>query len=233
MRRSIATLRRALPGAHDCPADLHESALRQRPDADSPACARLHFQCRDRGCRRPVGSRHHARRRFGRRSRAGRGHHQAGRRFLEIRAVRADAGRRRHVAQAGQPGCLFALLGQHHLRGRGHVQARQRHFPQGLGFGAVVDAGFRRAGSDLQRARLPELPSEGRARPSAGSLGRRDLDVPAAGAGCRDGRGEGGGRRPQGAELPRSGLWRTAAGPRRAGIGRRRQDGDQLHGTAR
>ena len=116
------------------------------------------------------------------------GHHQAGRRFLEIRAVRADARRRRHVAQAGQPGRLLAFLGQHHLRGRGHVQARQRHFPQGLGVGAVVDAGVRRARSDLQRARLPELPSEGRARPSAGSLGRRDLDVPATGAGGRDGK---------------------------------------------
>ena len=156
------------------------------------------------------------------------GDHQAGHRLFEIRTVRADAGRRRNLAQAGQPGRLLAILRQHHLRGRGHVQARQRPLPQGLGVVAVVDAGLRRARADLQRARLPELPSEGRARPSAGRPGRCDLDVPAAGAGRRDRGREGGGRRPSGAELSRPGLWRAIAGPRRAGAARRRQDGDQL-----
>ena len=70
--------------------------------------------------------------------------------------------------QAGQPGRLLAFLGQHHLRGRGHLQARQRAVPQGLGVVALLDAGVRRARAALQCARLPELPSEGRARPSAG-----------------------------------------------------------------
>ena len=94
--------------------------------------------------------------------------HQADHRFLESRAVRADAGRRRHLAQARQPGRLLAILRQHHLRGRGHVQARQCPFPQALGVVAVLDAGLRWARAAVQCPRLPELPSEGRARPSAG-----------------------------------------------------------------
>ena len=235
MRRIIDRLRRALPGARFCLADPNRrSALRQAGGLDRGVDAGRHLRCGRRrrgGCHvtRPC---HDARRRFGGRSCPRRRHHQASHRLLEIGTVRADARWRRNLAQAGQPGRLLAILGQHHLRGRGHVQARQRHFPQGLGFGAVVDAGVRRARADLQRPRLPELPSEGRARPPAGGLGRRDLDVPAPGPAGRDGRGEGGRRRPPGAELSRPGLWRAIAGPCRAGAARRRQDGDQLRRAA-
>ena len=126
------------------------------------------------------------------RPRPRRGDHQADHRFLQARAVRADAGRRRHVEEARQPGRLLAILRQHHLRGRRHVQARQRAVPQALGVVAVLDAGLGRARAAVQRARLPELPSEGRPRPSAGRQCRRHLDVPAAGARRRDRGGEAG-----------------------------------------
>ena len=54
-------------------------------------------------------------------------------------------------------------------------------FTQGLGGGAVLDAGVGRARAAVQFARLPELPSEGRPRPSADGRGRRRrVDVPAA-----------------------------------------------------
>ncbi len=108
-------------------------------------------------------------------------HHQADQRFLQARAVRTDAGRRRYVEEGRQQGLLLAILGQHHFRGRGHLQARQCHFPQELGVGAVLDAGIGWARSAVQRAGLPELPSEGRPRPSAGRRQRHHLDVPAAG----------------------------------------------------
>ena len=102
-------------------------------------------------------------------------------RLLQGRAVRAAAGRRGDVEEARQPGRLLAVLGQPHLRAGRHVQARQRAVPQALGVVAVLDAGLRRARAAVQRARLPELPPEGRARPSAGRQCRRDVDVPAAG----------------------------------------------------
>ena len=169
MRRSIGTLRRALPGAHDCPADQHRAHASAAAGRGSALLALVCISSAAiAGAAGPSGLAT---------TRDDLSAADLARvvaitrpadRFLQIRTIRADAGRRRHVAQAGQPGCLFALLGQHHLRGRRHVQARQRHLPQGLGFGAVVDAGFRRARPVLQRARLPELPSEGRARPSAG-----------------------------------------------------------------
>ena len=236
MRRTIDRLRRALPGTRFRPARPGPMLPRRRQAGVVGSDCRVggHFRRgRRRRRRRHVArSCHDPRRHFGCRSCPRRRDHQAGHRLLEIRAVRADAGRRRDVAQAGQPGRILAILGQHHLRGRRYLQARQRHLPQGLGVGAVLDAGVGRAGADLQRARLPELPSEGRARPSAGGLGRRDLDVPAAGPAGRDRRGEGGGRRPQGAQLPRPGLWRAVAGSGRAGAARRRQDGDQLRRTA-
>ncbi len=106
------------------------------------------------------------------------GDHPADRRFFQARAVRADAGRRGHLEKARQSGRVLAFLGQHHLRGRRHLQARQRHVPQAVGVVAVLDAGVRWPRAVVQRPRLPELPSQGRARPSAGGPHRRDLDVP-------------------------------------------------------
>ena len=66
-------------------------------------------------------------------SRPRRGDHQADHRLLQARTVRADAGRRGHVAEARQPGRFLAFLRQHHLRGRRHLQARQRAVPQSSG----------------------------------------------------------------------------------------------------
>ncbi len=128
--------------------------------ASGPGCGRRHAGA----CRPP----HHPHRSDAERPRPRRGHHQADHRLLQARAVRADAGRRRHVEEAPQPGRLLAVLGQHHLRGRRHVQARQRAVPQALGVVAILDPGIRRARAAVQCARLPELPSEGRPRPSAG-----------------------------------------------------------------
>ena len=131
-----------------------------------------------------------------------------------------------------EPGRLLAILGQHHLRGRGHVQARQRLFRK-----VWVSAPSSTQASDglgpLFNARACQSChlKDGRGHPPEGAS-RRHLDVPAAGAAGRDGRGEGGRCRPQ----------RCSTFPTRSMAGncrtlpcracRRRQDGDQLRRAA-
>ena len=79
-------------------------------------------------------------------------------------AVRGAARRGGDLGRAGRRQRLLALVGQHVLRARARLQGRQRLLPQALGDGAVLDAGVGRARAALQRARLPVLPPEGRAR---------------------------------------------------------------------
>ena len=93
--------------------------------------------------------------------------------FSKLEAGRGQAWRRRHLARLDQHRqCLLALLRQYGFQARAQLQDRQRDLPQELGVGSVLDRRLRRARASVQFARLPELPSEGRAGSSA-ALGRR------------------------------------------------------------
>ncbi len=68
-----------------------------------------------------------------------------------------------------EPRRLLASCRQSRLRGQGELQSRQRAVPEDLGVGAVLDPGFRRPRATVQRPELPGVPSQGRARTSAGA----------------------------------------------------------------
>ena len=114
----------------------------------------------------------------------------------DARAARRDPGRDHGFRRGGavgdpvrrlgdlsrrrEPQRLLAALGQSELRAARRLLRRQRPVPAQLGDRAVIDPGRRRSGAAVQRARLPGLPSQGRARPPAGGAGQfRGLDVPA------------------------------------------------------
>ena len=149
---------------------------------------------------------------------AHRGGDPAGAGLLEGGAVREAAGRGGDGVQEVQPGLVLPALGQYELRARARFPHRQRHLPQGLGVRAGLDPVVGRAGAAVQRAVLPALSSEGRARPSAraGRAGR--IDDPQA---------------LRRARRPRPGLWRPAAEFLRPGHPGRGRDDHRLRGNAR
>ena len=100
--------------------------------------------------------------------------------FLRGGAVGEPVRRLGDLSRRREPQRFLAALGQSELRAARRLLRRQRPVPAQLGHRAGIDPGRRRSGAAVQRARLPGLPPQGRARPPAGGAGRlRGLDVPA------------------------------------------------------
>ena len=152
--------------------------------------------------------------------------------FTKLEDGRGQARRRCHVARLDlDRQRLLPLLRQHGFQARARFQDRQRHLPQELDLGAVLDRCLRRAGPAVQRPRLPELPSEGWPRPSAVLIRCRrpfGLDAGQALGSRRDRRGEGEDRSPSRERASRSDLWRPAPGSRHSGHRGRGQAQDRI-----
>ena len=98
--------------------------------------------------------------------------HRADDGFLQAREFRAACRPARGRPRSSSTANSSHSPGQSELRAGRAVQARQCAVPQALGVVAVLDAGVGRAGAAVQCARLPELPPQGRARPSAVRAGQ-------------------------------------------------------------
>ena len=153
------------------------------------------------------------------------------------RARRGEPRRQRHDAQQHRYArSVLPLLAGHRPRGRSQVQGRQRHLPQAVDLRAVVDDELRRSRPAVQFALLPELPSEGWARPSAGGefpcrYGR--IDVPAPFHSPAERRAKAPARRASRQLDQRADLRRAVAEYRRAGPRQRRPYAHRLHRSSR
>ena len=140
------------------------------------------------------------------------------------RAGAFEDGRAARRPRAGRSTATRSRIRRPNAFEREPTSSRQRHLPQAVGVGAVLHPGLRRARPAVQCALLPELPSEGRPRPSAG--GRRTTARSRCSCGCRSRR-----RATPSATLldepsrrtyPRADLRRPAAGPRASPASARR-----------
>ena len=107
------------------------------------------------------------------RGHARRGNHRARHGLQRGRTVRGQSRRGRHRARAADGRRVQPVAAQSDLRAGTRLQGRRRAVPQDLDLRARLDAGQRRARAALQRAGLPALPPQGRARPPA-RRGERD-----------------------------------------------------------
>ena len=141
---------------------------------------------------------------------------RTGDRLFQTGILRGNAGGRGDLHKARQSRRFLANLRQSELCGRRPVQARQRPLPQILGLLALLDPCLGRARPPLQCPRLPELPSEGWARPPAGTGGDGGLHVPAPLGPAKDGGGARKARLEGVYPHPRADLWRPASEFRRS-----------------
>ena len=160
---------------------------------------------------------------------------RAGHRLHQVRSRRGEARRRRHLARLDRHANAFSLSS-------GNMDfKRELDFKVGNGIfrknwvsaPSSTDV-IGRARATVQLARLPELPSQGRPRPSASVLRRARqfrLDAgPPVGAAC-DRRREGAARSSQDELAARSHLWRPAPGLRHSGLRFGGQAEDRLQGA--
>ena len=155
--------------------------------------------------------------------------------FTQARALRADVGRR-GAPRRRRPTATPSRIPRPTSPSRASSDFKLGNglFRKTLGVVAVLDPGVGRARAAVQRARLPELPSQGRPRASAaGPDDRAGLDVPAPVGAAADRRRRGGaGERRRCSRIPEptyGGQLQNFAVP---GVAGRRRDADHLRGDA-
>ena len=147
-----------------------------------------------------------------------RGRDKACDRLLRPRTLRAATRRSSNILRYAEPRRFLAPVGEYAVRASTRFRGRRRRLRQDLGFVAQLDPVFGRARAAVQCAVLPELSCQGRPRPATGA-GRcgRVHGAPSFGRARR--------------QSARTGLWRPAPEPFRAGHTRRGQDDGRLGGS--